>query len=87
MCRYDSAFINPKLRLNQDYITAIFFDGQHYNELLNVPKALDILVEQGNLPPIQAYFVSPPNEQIRPKELTPNKEFSAFFNQELHALD
>ncbi len=72
-----------KAKLNQDYITAIFFDGQHYNELLNVPKALDILVEQGKLPPIQAIFVSPPNEQIRPKELTPNKEFSAFFNQEL----
>lgn len=72
-----------KAKKNQSYITAIFFDGQQYNELLNVPKALDILVEQGQLPPIQAIFVSPPNDQERPKELTPNTKFSAFFSDEL----
>ncbi|NHB57474.1 DUF3327 domain-containing protein [Acinetobacter sp. 194] len=73
---------SKKIKKNQNYITAIFFDGQHYAELLNVPKALDILVEQGKLPPIQAVFLSPPNEQIRPQELTPNPEFSKFFSQE-----
>ncbi|MCL6230975.1 alpha/beta hydrolase-fold protein [Acinetobacter amyesii] len=72
-----------KAKKNQSYITAIFFDGQQYNELLNVPKALNILVEQGQLPPIQAIFVSPPNDQERPKELTPNAKFSAFFSDEL----
>ncbi len=76
---YQSARKNPK----QDYITAIFFDGQQYADLLNVPKALDILVEQGKLPPIQAVFVSPPNDAVRPKELTPNAEFTAFFGEEL----
>ncbi|CAB1221790.1 alpha/beta hydrolase-fold protein [Acinetobacter bouvetii] len=76
---YQSKRLDPK----QAYITAIFFDGEQYAQLLNVPKALDILVEQGKLPPIQAIFVSPPNEQIRPKELTPNPEFSAFFQDEL----
>lgn len=68
---------------NQRYITAIFFDGQQYAQLLNVPKALDILVQQGKLPPIQAVFVSPSSAQDRPKELTPNAEFTEFFNQEL----
>ena len=72
-----------KAKKNQSYITAIFFDGQQYNELLNVPKALDILVEQGQLPPIQVIFVYPPNDQERPKELTPNAKFSAFFSDEL----
>ncbi|KYQ72908.1 alpha/beta hydrolase-fold protein [Acinetobacter pragensis] len=61
----------------QDYITAIFFDGKQYADLLQVPKALDILVEQGKLPPIQAVFVSAPNDAERPKELTPNPEFKA----------
>ncbi|MFH7766172.1 alpha/beta hydrolase-fold protein [Acinetobacter sp. BSP-28] len=76
---YQSRRIDSK----QAYITAIFFDGEQYAQLLNVPKALDILVEQGKLPPIQAIFVSPPNEQLRPNELTPNPEFSAFFQDEL----
>ncbi len=67
----------------QDYITAIFFDGKQYADLLQVPKALDILVVQGKLPPIQAVFVSAPNDAERPKELTPNPEFTAFFGQEL----
>lgn len=67
----------------QSYITLIFFDGQQYAQLLNVPKALDILVQQGKLPPIQAVFVSPASEQERPKELTPNAEFTQFFNHEL----
>ena len=73
---------SKKLNNNQDYITAIFFDGQQYAELLDVPKAFDILVEQGKLPPIQAVFLSPPNDQERPKELTPNIEFSEFFAKE-----
>lgn len=76
---YQSERHNPK----QDYITAIFFDGQQYAELLNVPKALDILVKQGKLPPIQAVFVSHPSDELRPKELTPNAKYSAFFAQEL----
>jgi len=75
---YQSAKKNPQ----QTYITAIFFDGNEYATLLNVPKALDILVEQGKLPPIQAVFIDPINPQIRPKELTPNADFSQFFQKE-----
>ena len=75
---YQSAKKNPK----QTYITTIFFDGNEYATLLNVPKALDILVEQGKLPPIQAVFIDPINPQIRPKELTPNAGFSQFFQKE-----
>lgn len=66
----------------QTYVTAIFFDGNEYARLLDVPKALDILVEQGKLPPIQAVFIDPINMQIRPKELTPNTGFSQFFQKE-----
>lgn len=80
---YQSKNNSKKSVKNQDYITAIFFDGEQYANLLHVPKALDILVNQGKLPPIQAIFVSPPNEQERPKELTPNAEFSRFFKDEL----
>lgn len=76
---YQSAKKNPQ----QSYITAIFFDGNEYANLLNVPKALDILVEQGKLPPIQAVFIDPINAQIRPKELTPNADFSQFFQKEV----
>ncbi|MGE8541422.1 MAG: alpha/beta hydrolase-fold protein [Acinetobacter sp.] len=76
---YQSARKNSK----QDYITAIFFDGQQYADLLNVPKALDVLVEQGKLPPIQAIFVSAPNDEERSRELTPNTAFTDFFGQEL----
>lgn len=72
---------SPK-KAKQSYITAIFFDGHEYAALLNVPKALDILVEQGKLPPIQAVFIDPINAEIRPKELTPNAEFSQFFQKE-----
>lgn len=75
---YQSAKKNPK----ETYVTAIFFDGHEYATLLNVPKALDILVEQGKLPPIQAVFIDPINAEIRPKELTPNAEFSKFFQKE-----
>lgn len=75
---YQSAKKNPK----QSYITAIFFDGNEYATLLNIPKALDILVEQGKLPPVQAVFIDPINAQIRPKELTPNADFSQFFQKE-----
>lgn len=75
---YKSAQENPE----QSYITAIFFDGNEYANLLNVPKALDILVEQGKLPPIQAVFIDPINAQIRPKELTPNADFAQFFQKE-----
>lgn len=75
---YQSAKKNPQ----QSYITAIFFDGNEYATLLNVPKALDILVEQGKLPPIQAVFIDPISSQIRPKELTPNANFSQFFQKE-----
>lgn len=76
---YQSKRANSK----QDYVTAIFFDGRQYADLLQVPKALDILVSQGKLPPIQAVFVSAPDDAQRPKELTPNAEFTAFFGQEL----
>ncbi len=76
---YQSQRLNPK----QHYITAIFFDGPQYVNLLNVPKALDILVDSGKLPPIQAVFVAAPNDAERPKELTPNPSFSDFFAQEL----
>lgn len=75
---YQSAKKNPE----QSYITAIFFDGNEYANLLNIPKALDILVEQGKLPPVQAIFIDPINAQIRPKELTPNADFSQFFQKE-----
>lgn len=75
---YQSTKKNPE----QTYITAIFFDGNEYATLLNVPKALDILVEQGKLPPIQAVFIDPVNADIRPKELTPNADFSQFFKKE-----
>ncbi len=68
---------------NKDYITAIFFDGEEYAKLLNVSKALDILVQQGKLPPIQAIFVAHPSSTERPKELTPNAEYSQFFREEL----
>lgn len=73
---------SAKKNTQQSYITAIFFDGNEYANLLNVPKALDILVEQGKLPPIQAVFIDPINAQIRPKELTPNADFSQFFQKE-----
>lgn len=76
---YQSTKNNPQ----QSYITAIFFDGNEYANLVNVPKTLDILVEQGKLPPIQAVFIDPLNAQIRPKELTPNADFSQFFQKEL----
>lgn len=72
--------VNP---LKQSYITAIFFDGEYYADLLNVPKALDLLVAQGKLPPIQAVFVSVPDAVQRSQELTPNPKFSAFFSNEL----
>jgi enterochelin esterase-like enzyme len=74
---YQSA--NPK---NIPYVTAIFFDGEEYATLLNTATILDLLVQQGQLTPIQAVFVSAPNAQERPKELTPNAEFSAFFKNE-----
>lgn len=73
---------SAKKNSQQSYITAIFFDGNEYANLLNVPKALDILVEQGKLPPIQAVFIDQINTQIRPKELTPNADFSKFFQKE-----
>lgn len=73
---------STKLDPNQDYITAIFFDGEQYADLLNVPKALDILVQQHQLPPIQAVFITHPSDAIRPKELTPNDEYSEFFAKE-----
>ena len=76
---YQSKKKNP----NDSYITAIFFDGKQYSELLNVPKALDILVESGQLPPIQAVFVSHPSDTLRPQELTPNKAYTQFFIDEL----
>lgn len=76
---YQSRKKNPK----DDYVTAIFFDGQQYSELLNVPKALDLLAEQDRLPPIQAIFVSHPSDQLRPKELTPNPAYTQFFIEEL----
>lgn len=65
------------------YITAIFFDGEQYAHLVNVPKTLEILVQQEKLPPIQVVFVSPASEQERPKELSPSPEFSRFFSTEL----
>ena len=71
-----------KKTAQQSYITAIFFDGNEYAHLVDVPKVLDILVEQGKLPPIQAVFLHAPNSELRPKELTPNPKFSGFFNQE-----
>ena len=75
---YQSIKKNPE----QSYITAIFFDGNEYAHLLDVPKALDILVEQGKLPPIQAVFIDPIDAKTRPKELTPNPDFSQFFQKE-----
>ncbi|OTG88965.1 hypothetical protein B9T34_13760 [Acinetobacter sp. ANC 3813] len=74
---------SPQKHPHQEYITAIFFDGTQYADLLNVPKALDILVEQGQLPPIQAIFVSAPNNEQRSKELTPNTASTEFFGKEL----
>lgn len=74
---------SKRKNLQQDYITALFFDGKQYSTLLNVAKALDILVEQGKIPPIQAVFISHPSDALRPKELTPNAEYSQFFSQEL----
>lgn len=71
-----------KKQPEQSYITAIFFDGNEYANLLQVPKALDILVEQGKLPPIQAVFIDPIDAKTRPKELTPNTDFSNFFQTE-----
>lgn len=71
-----------KAKKNQDYITAIFFDGEEYSKLLNVAKALDILVNQGSLPPIQVVFLAHPSSMDRPKELTPNNEYSNFFSHE-----
>lgn len=73
---------SAKKNSEQTYITAIFFDGNEYATLLNVPKTLDILVEQGKLPPIQAVFIDPISADIRPKELTPNADFSQFFQKE-----
>lgn len=72
-----------KAKPNQSYITALFFDGEEYNHLLNVSKALDILVSQEKLSPIQVVFISHPNKSERTKELTPNAEYSQFFSQEL----
>lgn len=68
---------------NQDYITAIFFDGEEYAKLLNIAKVLDILVNQAKLPPIQVVFVAHPSNTERPKELTPNPAYSQFFREEL----
>ena len=67
---------------DSSYITAIFFDGEHYAKLLQVAKALDILVKQGRLPPIQAIFLSHPSDELRPQELTPNAKYTQFFQKE-----
>ena len=77
-----TVYQSKKKYSEQSYITAIFFDGNEYANLLNVPKALDILVEQGKLPPIQAVFIDPIDAKNRPKELTPNTDFSNFFQKE-----
>ena len=74
---------SQKTKADQDYITAIFFDGQHYAELLQVAKALDLLVTQGQLPAIQVIFVSHPSAEQRAQELTPNPTYTDFFAQEL----
>ena len=68
---YQSKKKNP----NDSYITAIFFDGKQYSELLNVPKALDILVELGQLPQIQAVFVSPPSDVLRDGSVNLNNSY------------
>lgn len=77
-----SIYQSKKIDKTKPYITAIFFDGDYYANVLQVPKVLDILVERGKLPPIQAVFIDPINAAIRPKELTPNLEFSKFFKYE-----
>lgn len=77
-----SIYQSIKKHPEQSYITAIFFDGNEYAHLLDVPKALDILVEQGKLPAIQAVFIDPIDAKTRPKELTPNPDFSQFFQKE-----
>ncbi|OAL79267.1 hypothetical protein AY606_07555 [Acinetobacter sp. SFB] len=65
------------------FLNIKYFLFQQYEQLLNIPKAFDILVAQAKLPPIQAIFITPPNDQERPKELTLNPEFSKFFSEEL----
>lgn len=74
-------YTSQRLDQNQAYITLIFFDGQQYSKLINIPKVLEIMVNQGKLPPVQAIFINHPNE-LRSQELTPNSKFSQYFSQE-----
>ncbi|WP_257219866.1 alpha/beta hydrolase-fold protein [Acinetobacter sp. YH12239] len=70
-------------QVGKSYITLIFFDGEQYAHLVKVPQILDQLVQQQQLPPIQAVFVGHPNDQLRAKELSPNPEYTQFFQEEL----
>lgn len=67
----------------QNPITLIVFDGVQYAQMLELHKALDILVQQNKLPAIQVVFVGHPSEALRPQELTPNSSYSEFFKYEL----
>ena len=74
---------SPQQYKNQPYITAIFFDGDQYAHLVNVPQILESLVKNGKLPAIQAIFIGHPSDELRAKELSPNSAYEQFFQNEL----
>lgn len=67
---------------------AYFGDGRDYVEFAHVPAVLDCLIEQGEIEPLIAVFVDPPNRHVpaspnRMTEYGMNEDFVTFLADEL----
>lgn len=70
------------------YPTVVFMDGRDYVEFAHVPAVLDSLIVRGQIEPVVAVFVDPPNRHgsaspNRTTEYGLNDDFVAFLSDEL----
>jgi enterochelin esterase-like enzyme len=78
----------PGYDASRPYPAVYFLDGRDYIEFAHVPRVLDWLIEAGEIEPVVAIFVDPPNRHgaeapNRTTEYGLNDDFVAFLAEEL----
>lgn len=73
----------PAVEGKGDLPLLVVSDGWSYSELISLPAILDNLIAAGEIPPLVAVMVNPPDPEMRDTDLACNAAYSSFLAEEL----